>query len=146
VAITIKIVPSAAVQSLAAAQEKAAAAVATPVAVSAPPEPAPIAVASEKAAEAGSTFLAALAGKAEAPLPWEADESYTIMEALKEHFDRSRKGETLYLRNRTTGQMFLVKGYNSDDGRALLESPEKATLKPVITKREVPLYEPFWRS
>jgi hypothetical protein len=87
------------------------------------------------------------------PSPWTPVENYTILDALKDQYNNQPKGKTLLLvpkphtvqaaasKNST---IWEVLSYDAQTSRAVLKG-DGLTIKPVISQREVSLYDPFWK-
>lgn len=120
---------------------------ATPVPTE-PSSPQPPVVTPEPPVPQLANALSLSVGSKSADLPpWEIDESQTILDALKDFASgKKTKGKLLKLIHRTNPAcQYVVKTYDPDTGRAVLEGGYKGgLLKPVITEREVPLYYPMW--
>jgi hypothetical protein len=87
-------------------------------------------------------------GTASAPSetpPWEVEENYTILDALKDMGTPSKRGKTLWLiHKQVSGIKYQVLSWDQQTSRAVLEGHKKSQLKPVISERESFLYYPVW--
>lgn len=93
--------------------------------------------------------LSLSSGTASAPSteipPWEVEENYTILDALKDMGTASKRGKTLWLvRKDNPAVKYLVRSWEGSTSRAVLEGHKKSQLKPVLTEREAALYYPMW--
>jgi hypothetical protein len=68
--------------------------------------------------------------------------TYTILDALKEV--GTRPG-TLMLVHRETGRGYQVMSHDPHSGKTRLKNEHGGLLTPILTSREVPLYDPVWR-
>lgn len=116
------------------------------------PPPAPPAPPSAPAPEPTNPITAALSlssGTASAPStetpPWEVEENYTILDALKDMGTTLKRGKALWLvRKDNPAVKYLVRSWEASTSRAVLEGHKKSQLKPVLTEREAALYYPVW--
>jgi hypothetical protein len=69
----------------------------------------------------------------------------TILDALSA-FAKSGDQRELYLVHKHTSDAYRVHAFDPETGYARLEGPYNALIRPRITEREVPKYEPLWRS
>ncbi|KVR21637.1 hypothetical protein WK13_34430 [Burkholderia ubonensis] len=72
----------------------------------------------------------------------------TILEALNRYAKAKQGVECgeLYLVHRENKETYAVKWFDPDTGYASLIGPYNAQIRPRITEREVPKYEPIWRE
>lgn len=79
--------------------------------------------------------------------PWEAQATtnYTILDALREFTDKQGKA-TLMLIRVASGEAYQVIRHDPDTKRTHLVGPAGGAMRVVLSKREVPLYTPFWRT